>query len=178
MESHVTMVEASTCNTCNQSAPCCGVVSNSPNVVATTFDCCLIYQLTGAAAVILQQHHRDVLKLYHALALRWFLVNSQYRAPVNYTPKALDEASDRSYYVYQTLADAFDVLTAAGEQGAAAVGTASGGAVGVGAELLSAVVSGLLDDLNTPVCISALSAPLKALNDLMTTKAGRKNPKR
>jgi hypothetical protein len=40
------------------------------------------------------------------------------------------------------------------------------------------VVEPLLDDLNTPVAVSALSAPLKAANDLMTTKAGRKNPKR
>lgn len=123
---------------------------------------------------------RDVLQQYHPLALRWFLVNSQYRAPVNYTQKALDDASDRSYYVYQTLADAEAVLVAAGDAGATATAavSAAGCAVGVGAELVSSVVAGLLDDLNTPVCISALSAPLKAVNDLMTTKAGRKNPNR
>lgn len=121
-----------------------------------------------------------MLKLYHPLALRWFLVNSQYRAPVNYTQKALDDASDRSYYVYHTLAEAVSVLTAAGKPGATAMASvsAAGGAVGVGAQVSSAVVRGLLDDLNTPVCISELSAPLKALNDLMTTKAGKKNPKR
>jgi cysteinyl-tRNA synthetase len=35
-----------------------------------------------------------------------------------------------------------------------------------------------LDDLNTPAVVGALSAPLKAVNDLLTTKAGRKNPNR
>ena len=32
----------------------------------------------------------------------------------------------------------------------------------------------LLDDLNTPSAVSELSAPLKAANDLLTTKAGKK----
>ncbi|GFH29518.1 uncharacterized protein HaLaN_28194, partial [Haematococcus lacustris] len=32
----------------------------------------------------------------------------------------------------------------------------------------------LLDDLNTPAALAALSAPLKAINDLLSTKAGRK----
>lgn len=32
------------------------------------------------------------------------------------------------------------------------------------------VHDGMLDDLNTPQVLSALSAPLKAMNDLLTTK--------
>jgi len=36
----------------------------------------------------------------------------------------------------------------------------------------------LTDDLNTPAALSTLSAPLKAINDLLTTKAGKKNPNR
>ncbi len=57
---------------------------------------------------------RDVLELYHPLALRWFLLGSQYRAPINYTQRALDEASDRFYYVLQSVEDADDALQAAG----------------------------------------------------------------
>ena len=30
---------------------------------------------------------------YHPRALRWFLVNTQYRQPINYTQRALEEAS-------------------------------------------------------------------------------------
>jgi cysteinyl-tRNA synthetase len=40
------------------------------------------------------------------------------------------------------------------------------------------VVSALVDDLNTPAALAELSAPLKAINDLLTTKAGRKAPNR
>lgn len=36
----------------------------------------------------------------------------------------------------------------------------------------------LADDLNTPAALSTLSAPLKSINDLLTTKAGKKNPNR
>lgn len=57
---------------------------------------------------------RDVLKQYHPKALRWFLVGTHYRAPVNYTQKAVEEASDRVYYVYQTLADTAAALQTAG----------------------------------------------------------------
>lgn len=62
----------------------------------------------------------QVLNTYHALAMRWFLVNTQYRQPVNYTQRALDEASDRVYYVYQTLSDVQAALAAAGEEGSKA----------------------------------------------------------
>ncbi len=41
-------------------------------------------------------------------------------------------------------------------------------------DLMAAVVTALLDDLNTPSAVSALSAPLKSINDLLFTKAGKK----
>ncbi len=44
--------------------------------------------------------------------------------------------------------------------------------------LQSSVMSHLLDDLNTPGALSELSAPLKGINDLLTTKAGKKQPDR
>ena len=34
---------------------------------------------------------RDVVARYHPAALRWFLVNTQYRQPINYTQRALEE---------------------------------------------------------------------------------------
>lgn len=57
----------------------------------------------------------QVIAKYHALALRWFLVSTHYRQPVNYTQRALEEASDRLYYVYQTLLDVAQALEAAGK---------------------------------------------------------------
>jgi len=37
-----------------------------------------------------------------------------------------------------------------------------------------AVNAALRDDLNTPLAIACLSEPLKAMNDLLFTKAGKK----
>lgn len=36
---------------------------------------------------------RDVIAQYHPLALRWFLISTHYRQPINYTQQALDEVS-------------------------------------------------------------------------------------
>lgn len=58
---------------------------------------------------------QQVLRSYHPLALRWFLVSTHYRAPVNYSSRALDEASDRLFYVFQALLDVQAALTAAGQ---------------------------------------------------------------
>lgn len=56
----------------------------------------------------------QVLARYHPMALRWFLITTHYRAPVSFSTQALDEASARLFYVYQTLLDAHDALAAAG----------------------------------------------------------------
>lgn len=170
---------------------------------------------------------REVLKQYHPAALRWFLVNTQYRQPVNYTQRALEEASDRLYYLYQTIVDTQEALAGIpeGEQlmqraqqalplafganmnkssdtaesgdgagpsngsGNGGKGTSKGGgAAGKakqpgdwegeagdhGRELVREVVLALSDDLNTPVAVAALSAPLKLMNDLLHTKKGKK----
>ncbi|KAL4431628.1 hypothetical protein ABPG77_001470 [Micractinium sp. CCAP 211/92] len=153
---------------------------------------------------------REVTAQYHPRALRWFLVNTQYRQPINYTQRALEEASDRVYYLFQTLADMAEALAASpeGQQAlaeaqqqlrggsngsepaaaaaaggeAAPVGKAGGkGGKGgkpagpsPGAQLLAEVEAALADDFNTPLAIAAFSAPLKAANDLLHTKKGKK----
>lgn len=43
----------------------------------------------------------QVLDVYHPLALRWFLVGTQYRSPVNYSKSQLENATDRVYYLFQ-----------------------------------------------------------------------------
>lgn len=40
--------------------------------------------------------------------------------------------------------------------------------------VLQQVHLGMCDDLNTPLALAALSAPLKAMNDLLSTKKGKK----
>ncbi|KAK1279728.1 hypothetical protein QJS04_geneDACA004608 [Acorus gramineus] len=48
---------------------------------------------------------RQITSLYHPLALRIFLMRTHYRSPVNYSTKDLEVASQRLFYMYQTLHD-------------------------------------------------------------------------
>ncbi|RVW23527.1 Cysteine--tRNA ligase, chloroplastic/mitochondrial [Vitis vinifera] len=46
-----------------------------------------------------------VIDIYHPLALRLFLIGTHYRSPINYSDVQLESASDRVFYIYQTLHD-------------------------------------------------------------------------
>jgi cysteinyl-tRNA synthetase len=123
---------------------------------------------------------RDVLKQYHPLALRLFLLNTQYRQGINYTQRGLEEASDRLYYLFQTLRDMDDVLSADNSFDSKELKDLRNEALksDPGASLLAELYESLADDLNTPVAIAVLSSGLKAINDLMHTKQGRKQKNR
>ncbi|KAH6835692.1 Cysteinyl-tRNA synthetase [Perilla frutescens var. hirtella] len=54
---------------------------------------------------------REVTKLYHPLALRHFLMGTQYRSPVNYSISQIEIASEAIFYIYQTLQDCEDALS-------------------------------------------------------------------
>lgn len=43
---------------------------------------------------------RDVLKMYHAMALRWFLISTHYRTGLNYTLRGLEEVIPPSLSPY------------------------------------------------------------------------------
>jgi cysteinyl-tRNA synthetase len=127
---------------------------------------------------------RDVVARYAPTALRFMLLGTHYRAAINYTQRALEEASDRMFYIYQTLADADAAVAADPSAGAAPPSDAKPKkapppgpaelAMALATDLPSAVATALDDDLNTPQALAALSAPLKAANDLLSTKQGRK----
>jgi len=129
---------------------------------------------------------REVTERYHPTALRWMLLGTHYRAPINYTQRALEEASDRLYYLYQTLVESKDALVDAQAKDAETAGETktkpkpkpptgiAAEGIELAAETTTAVDSALADDLNTPLAIASLSAPLKTLNDLVSTKKGKK----
>lgn len=125
---------------------------------------------------------RDAAASYAPSALRLFLVSTHYRSPIAYSGDALEAASGRLFYMYQTLADVEAALAgAAGGAGEAArdgVADALRAGTGLGGEAASAAAAALADDLNTPAAVAALSAPLKVANDLVHTKKGRAAPGR
>ncbi|XP_068669698.1 cysteine--tRNA ligase, chloroplastic/mitochondrial isoform X1 [Aristolochia californica] len=115
---------------------------------------------------------RQVIELYHPLALRLFLMGTHYRSPVNYSDLQLESASDRLYYIYQTLHDCVEHLSQQSDKIHKDI---------VPEETLDCIgrfrsdfeVS-MSDDLHTPVVLAALSEPLKTINDLLHTRKGRK----
>ena len=78
------------------------------------------------------------------------------------------QASDRVYYVHQTLADAETALASPDASAGASEGSPADPQ-----EIVSSVEAALSDDLNTPQAIALLSEPLKNLNDLLHTKKVR-----
>ncbi|KAK1372366.1 Cysteine--tRNA ligase [Heracleum sosnowskyi] len=44
---------------------------------------------------------RQVIGLYHPLALRHFLLSTHYRSPINYSDAQIESASERIFYIYQ-----------------------------------------------------------------------------
>ncbi|VAH04041.1 unnamed protein product [Triticum turgidum subsp. durum] len=54
---------------------------------------------------------RDVIALYHPMALRLFLMRTHYRSDVNHSDVGLEFASGRVYYIYQTLQDSQEVIS-------------------------------------------------------------------
>uniref|UniRef100_A0A0E0R036 cysteine--tRNA ligase n=1 Tax=Oryza rufipogon TaxID=4529 RepID=A0A0E0R036_ORYRU len=58
---------------------------------------------------------RDIISLYHPMALRLFLMRTHYRSDVNHSDTALQFASGRLYYIYQTLHDGEETVSLYGE---------------------------------------------------------------
>ena len=121
---------------------------------------------------------REVLEQYHPLALRLMLLSTQYRQPLNYTQRALEEASERLYYTLTTIRDAMVVVGAPTSQLPIKESISASAAVDVGRKLVADSITCMSDDLNTPAVLNAQMECLKTMNDLLSTKKGRKDPMR
>ncbi|KAJ4850009.1 hypothetical protein Tsubulata_016245 [Turnera subulata] len=119
---------------------------------------------------------RQVIDLYHPLALRLFLLTTHYRSPLNYSDVQLESASERIFYIYQTLHDCENVVS----QHNMTIEKDS-----VPSDTMDTVnkfhdifCDSMSDDLHASVVLSALSDPLKIINDILHTRKGRKQAKR
>uniref|UniRef100_A0A2N9FSC5 cysteine--tRNA ligase n=1 Tax=Fagus sylvatica TaxID=28930 RepID=A0A2N9FSC5_FAGSY len=119
---------------------------------------------------------RQVVDLYYPLALRLFLMGTHYRSPINYSDVQLESASDRIFYIYQTLHDCENAL--------------SQNDVPIRVDFIPPdtakcidnfqviFASAMSDDLHTSVVLAAISDPLKTINDLLHTRKGKKQESR
>jgi cysteinyl-tRNA synthetase len=93
---------------------------------------------------------REALARYAPSALRLLLLSTHYRSAINYSTRALDEASDRMFYTYQALADADEALAGAPADDAAVAKGVAADALAAASALRALVPSALADDVNTP----------------------------
>ncbi|KAK9858430.1 hypothetical protein WJX84_002377 [Apatococcus fuscideae] len=120
---------------------------------------------------------RDVTQQYHPFVLRWFLLSSGYRAPINYTQRGLEEASERVYNVGLTLQDAQAALQDGGVEADTASQEASQELQecrGPGQQVVDEAMSAMCEDLNSAAVLAAISSPLTSLNELLYTRKGKK----
>jgi cysteinyl-tRNA synthetase len=101
---------------------------------------------------------REVLKKFEPEALRFFLLGTHYRSPINFSDVGLAEAERRLDYFYETLQKADEVAHGAT-------------APGVNWPFLDELDRALDDDFNTPEALAALSAPFAKLNELSAKPA-------
>ncbi|CAH9141140.1 unnamed protein product [Cuscuta epithymum] len=118
---------------------------------------------------------RQVIDIYHPLALRLFLIGTHYRSPINYTVAQLESASDRVFYIYQTLYDCKAVLA---QHGGCWMDSVPLGTAECIEKFHNELLTSLSDDLHTPVALAAMSDPLKMMNDLLHTRKGKKQEMR
>ncbi|KAI3442175.1 uncharacterized protein J3R85_001496 [Psidium guajava] len=87
-----------------------------------------------------------------------------------FTIRQLESASERMYYIYQTLYDCENVIS----QHAVQQDSIPPDALDCITKFKNEFVAAMSDDLHTPVILAALSDPLKNINDLLHTRKGRK----
>ncbi|XP_050939631.1 cysteine--tRNA ligase, chloroplastic/mitochondrial isoform X2 [Cucumis melo] len=115
---------------------------------------------------------RQVIDLYHPLALRLFLLGTHYRSPINYSDLLLESASDRIFYIYQTLDDCRTVISQQDES--SFKGSIAPSLMEEINKFYNVFLTSMSDDIHTPVVLAALSDPLKIINDLLHTRKGKK----
>ncbi|KAI3887800.1 hypothetical protein MKX03_018647 [Papaver bracteatum] len=119
---------------------------------------------------------RQVIDLYHPLALRIFLMGTHYRSPINYSDMLLESASDRAFYIYQTLHDSEALMRQ--EPITSQTNPIPDDTASCIEKFRNDFKNSMSDDLHTPVALAALYDPLKCMNDLLHTRKGKKRQKR
>ena len=105
---------------------------------------------------------QEALERHHPQAVRYFLISTHYRAPLDYSDQGLKEAGKRVESVYETLARIDSVLARAGKV------ETEGDLVKpeVSAGLLDAFRESMDDDFNTAAALGKLSEPLRLANEI------------
>ncbi|ESW08987.1 hypothetical protein PHAVU_009G091200 [Phaseolus vulgaris] len=115
---------------------------------------------------------RQVIDIYHPLALRYFLMSAHYRSPVNYSNIQLESASDRIFYIYETLYECESFLNQHDQT--IRKDSTPPDTLNIIDKFHDVFLTSMSDDLHTPVVLAGMSDPLKSINDLLHTRKGKK----
>ncbi|XP_020213993.1 cysteine--tRNA ligase, chloroplastic/mitochondrial isoform X2 [Cajanus cajan] len=115
---------------------------------------------------------RQVIDVYHPLALRYFLMSAHYRSPINYSNIQLESASDRVFYVYETLHECESFLNQHDQTNRK--DSVPPDTLNIINKFHDVFLTSMSDDLHTPVVLAGMSDPLKSINDLLHTRKGKK----
>ena len=114
---------------------------------------------------------REVMERFSGEAIRYFLLTTHYRAPINFSDVPLMESAARVVYLYETLAREYDAI----EQGNTEREPLE---IADKLNITARLNDSLCEDLNTPKVLALLSDALRAINGLVEnppeTKAERK----
>ncbi len=106
---------------------------------------------------------RDVLKKFDAQTLRFYLLSTHYRSPINFSDASLREADNRVKYFYETLSRLLGALTPGDEGPPYRSDTV--------ADMMARFDAAMSDDFNTPKAIGDLSEIFKLVNDVLAHPA-------
>lgn len=108
---------------------------------------------------------RQVLEKFDAQTLRFYLLATHYRSPINFSDAALTDAEGRIKYFYETL---LRIDTRLGMKDAPAPTELGQKRRAYTDEVETLFVRAMEDDFNTPEAIGALSEPFRVANDILS----------
>ena len=122
---------------------------------------------------------RDVLEVYHPEPVRFFMLNTHYRNPINYSTETLNEATRRVTYLYDALDRIDATLSRAGTARGADAPTDEWFDKARG-ELIESFDerfdTALAADFNTPLAVTHLHELARTANELTQSKKKPKPP--
>jgi cysteinyl-tRNA synthetase len=111
---------------------------------------------------------RDILKVYDAEVVRFFILTAHYRSPIDFSDHNLKEARTGLSRFYEALQSA--------EQTSAIPADPAAPSSTLGAELKLQFVEAMNDDFNTALAIAHLFEGVRTINRLVATKKFAKKP--
>jgi len=103
---------------------------------------------------------QDVIARFHPEALRYFLLTTHYRSPINFNDGAVQEAEGRVEYLYETVLAARDFLARSPADPDPSLRE----------EAVRRIREAMDDDFNTAMALAVVADVARELNDVLTRK--------